>query len=102
MRLYEQIKSIAQERDSAMDNYKMDIRHKLKLELESHIRNVGDIIAANLVESDGEDADAEAAPTADAPVPEATVAGLVSGASVESDSEISSSTCSGSEPPEGE
>jgi DNA repair exonuclease SbcCD ATPase subunit len=101
VRLYDQMKSLTQERDSAMNNYKMDICNKLKLQLESHVRNVGDIIAANLV-SDGEDADAEAAPTADAPAPEAAVAGPVPAESVASDSESSSSTYSGSEAPQGE
>jgi hypothetical protein len=82
-----------------VENYMMDIRHKLKLELEPHIRKVGDIIAANLVESDEEDVVVEAAPTADAP--EAAVAGPVPAESVESDSESSSSSYSGSDAPEG-
>ena len=99
VRLYEQIKSIAQERDSAVENYKMDIRNKMKIELESYIRNVGDIIAANLAESDEEDVVAEAVPTAEAP--DATVTGPVL-AEAASDTESSSSNYSVSDAPEGE
>ena len=99
VRLCDQIKSLTQERDSAIDTYKKDICNKLRLELESHVRNVGDIIAANLIESDEEDVVVDAAPTADAP--EAAVAGPVSGASVESESESNSSNYSGSDAPEG-
>ena len=95
VRLYDQIKSLAQERDSALYNYKCDIRSKMKMELASHIRNVGDIIAANLAESD------EAVPTAEAPAPEAAVAGPVL-AETASDTESSSSSYSVSDAPEGE
>ena len=75
----------------------------MKTELESHIRDVGEIIGANLV-SDGENAvvDAEAVPTADASAPEVAVAGPVPAESVGSDSESNSSIYSGSEAPQGE
>ena len=63
---------VAQAKASAVDNYTMDIRTKLKLPLASHVRAVDDIVGM-LVSDEEEDVvvDAEAAPPADAPAPEA-------------------------------